>query len=94
MATLNRQDILEILKLFEDQLNLLFRIDRLEKMEIRKKTKDAIMPLAGMDLKNTSIFMDIVEEKLHDVFPLFVDAYEFRKKLERKVTEILKDKEH
>ncbi len=94
MATLNRQDILEILKMFEDQFGLLFRIDRLEKMEIRKKTKDAVMPLAGMDIKHASIFMDILEEKLHDVFPLFVDGYEFRKKIERKVTEILKDKEH
>lgn len=92
MAALNNQDIIEILKLFEDQLNLLFRIDRLEKMEIRKKIKDAIMPLSGMNIKNSSIFMDIVEEKLHDVFPLFIDGYEFRKKIQRRVTEILKDK--
>ena len=94
MASLNRQDILEIFKMFEDQLNLLVRIDRLEKMEIRKKTKDAVMPLAGMDIKHSSTFMDILEEKLHDVFLLFIDGYEFRKKMERKVNEILRDKQH
>ena len=35
MAALNNQDILEILKLFEEQLNLLFRIDKLEKIEAK-----------------------------------------------------------
>jgi hypothetical protein len=36
--------------------------------------------------------MDIVEDRLHDVFDRFMDGYEFKKKLERKVTEKLKNK--
>ena len=77
--------------MFENELNLLIRIDRLEKMEMRKKIKDVIIPISEMDIYKPNIFMDIVEEKLHDVFDLFIDGYEFRKKLERKLTEILKN---
>ena len=91
MATLNTKDIGEILKLFENELNLLMRIDKLEKMEIRTRIKDVIAPMLELDIQRPNIFMDIVEEKLHDVFDLFIDGYEFRKKLERKLTEKLKN---
>lgn len=93
MASLDTKDIREIFKLFENELNLLVRIDRLEKMEIRKKIKDAIMPISGINIGRSRTFMDILEDKLHDVFALFIDGYEFRKKLERKIAEILKDKQ-
>ena len=92
MAALNQKDIQEILKLFEKELNLLIRKDKLEKMEIRKRIKDAIWPLSVMEIKRTNIFMDIVEEKLHDTFDLFIDGVEFRRKLERRLSEILKKK--
>ena len=92
MAHLSNRDIQDILKLFENELNLLIRKNKLEKMEIRKRIKDAVGPISEMDIRNSQIFMDIVEEKLHDIFDLFVDGYEFRRKLERKMTEILKNK--
>ena len=78
--------------MFENELNLLIRLDKLKKMEIRKRIKDAIIPISDMDIRKPNIFMDIVEDKLHHVFDLFIDGYEFRKKLERKLTEKLKDK--
>ena len=90
MAALNQKDIQEILKLFENELNLLIRKDKLEKMEIRRRIKDAIQPLSAMERKRTNIFMDIVEEKLHDVFDLFNDGFEFRRKLEHSISDILK----
>ena len=93
MASLDNKDIREILKLFENELNLLVRIDKFEKMEIRKRIKDTIMPISDLDIRKPNIFMDIVEDKLHDVFDLFIDGYEFRKKMERKLMEKLKDKQ-
>ena len=93
MASLDNKDIREILKLFENELNLVLRLDKLKKMEIRKRVKDAIMPVSEMDIRKPNLFMDIIEDKLHDVFGLFVDGYEFRKKLERKLIEKLKDKQ-
>jgi hypothetical protein len=92
MASLKKRDIQDIIKLFEDELNLLIRLDKLEKMGIRKKVKDVIIPMLEMDIRKPNIFMEIVEEKLHDVFDLFIDGYEFRKKLERKVIEKSKNK--
>ncbi len=92
MGSLNNKDIQEILKLFENELSLLIRLDKFEKMEIRKRIKDAIIPVSEMDIKRSNIFMDIFEEKLHDIFNLFIDGYEFRKKLERKLSEKLKNK--
>ena len=94
MAALNTKDVQEILKLFENELNLLVRIDKFEKMEIRKRIKDAIVPISEMDIWQSNILMDIVEEKLHDIINLFIDGYEFRKKLERKLIEQLKNKRH
>jgi hypothetical protein len=92
MASLNKKDIGEILKFFENELNLLIRIDKFEKMEIRKRINDVITPMSELEIRKPNIFMDIVEDKLHDVFDLFIDGYEFRKKLERKVTKKLKNK--
>ena len=92
MAYLSNKDIQDILKLFENELNLLIRKDKLEKMEIRKRIKDVVSPISEMEIRKSQIFMDIVEEKLHDVFDLFIDGYEFRRKLERKMTDILKSK--
>jgi hypothetical protein len=43
-----------------------------------------------MDIPHSTIFMDIVEDRLHDVLDMFMDTYEFKKKLERKVNEKLK----
>ena len=94
MAALNTKDIQEILKLFENELNLLVRIDKFEKMEIRKRIKDAIVPISEMDFRQSNILMNIVEEKLHDIINLFIDGYEFRKKLERKLIEKIKNKRH
>ena len=94
MAALNTKDIQEILKLFENELNLLVRIDKFEKMEIRKRIKDAIVPISEMDFRQSNILINIIEEKLHDIINLFIDGYEFRKKLERKLIEQLKDKRH
>lgn len=91
MPSLSDNDIREILKMFEDQLNLLIRMDKLEKMDVRKKIMDVILPIFKLDIREPKIIMEIVEDKLHDVFDLFIDGYEFKKKLARKITEKLKD---
>ena len=85
MASLKEQDVQEILKMFEHELSLLIRMDKVQKMEARKRITDVIRPLSTMGIQQKKIFMDIVEDKLHDLIDTFLDGYEFKKKLARKV---------
>ena len=83
----------EIMKLFEDELSLLIRMDRIEKMDLRQRINNVVLPILEMNIPNSKFFMDIVEDRLNDVVKLFTDGYEFKKKLERKVRKKLKNKQ-
>ena len=76
--------------MFEHELSLLIRLDRVQKMEARKRITDAILPLPAMGIRHPKIFVDIVEDKLHDLIETFLDGYEFKKKLARMVEEKFK----
>ena len=93
MATIQKEKtIQEILELFENQLSLLIRMDKLEKMKIRKRIRDVVLLTLGMDIRHPKIFMNIMEDKLNDVFSLFHDRIGFKKKLARKIDKKLKIK--
>ncbi len=90
MAYIDKEKaIQEILELFENQLNLLSQKDRLEKMEIRRKIRDVIQATIRMDIRHPEIYMEIIEDKLDDVFNLFFDGTEFKKKLSKKIEQTL-----
>ena len=91
MASIHKEKVnQEILELFENQLSLLIRMDKLEKMKIRKRIRDVVLLTLGMDIRHPKIFMNIMEDKLQDVFDLFHDGLEFKKKLARKIDQKLK----
>jgi hypothetical protein len=93
MAYIQKEKILqEILELFENQLSLLIRMDKLEKMKIRKRIRDVVLLTLGMDIRHPKIFMNIMEDKLQDVFDLFHDGLEFKKKLAREIDQKFKMK--
>ena len=58
-------------------------MDKLEKMEIRKRVRDVVLLAMGMEVRHPKIFMNIMDDKLHDVFDLFHDGLGFKKKLAR-----------
>jgi hypothetical protein len=91
MAYIDKEKaIQEILELFENQLNLLTRKDKLEKMELRRKIRDVIQPTIRMNIVQPKIYMEIIEDKLDDVIGLFCDGVEFKKKLAYKMEQTLK----
>jgi hypothetical protein len=91
MAYIDKEKaIQEILELFEYQLNLLSRIDKLEKMELRRRIRDVIQGTIRMDIRQPEIYVEIIEDKLDDVFNLFFDGMEFKKKLAKKIDKTLK----
>jgi hypothetical protein len=82
MAYIDKEKaIQEILELFENQLSLLTRVDKLEKMKLRQRIRDVIQPTIRMDIRQPKILMEIFEDKLNDVFNLFYDGIEFKKNL-------------
>ena len=68
MAKLQRQDIEDIIKWFEDALNQMDRIDRQKKMKMRKKIRDEIYFLMTWAKPTPTVVISRLEERLRDVF--------------------------
>jgi hypothetical protein len=67
MAYIDKEKaIQEILELFENQLNLLARMDRLKKMEVRQRIRDVIQSTIRMDIRQPKVYMEIIEDKLNE----------------------------
>ena len=59
-------------------------------MEIRRRIRDVIQGTIRMDIRHPEIYMEIIEDKLDDVFNLFFDGTEFKKKLAKKIDHTLR----
>ncbi len=92
MARLKQKDIQDLLRLFDNELNTLSRMSKIEKMKIRKKVVNALSTASALHIKKSDLFMSTLEGKLHDVFDIFIDGWGFREKLDRKINEILQKK--
>ena len=88
MARYQHKDIESILKLFELELSTLHNVSRVEKMKIRKRIANAILPALAASKSEPDMFLNIVENKLRDVFDLFFDGWGFREKLHKRVAVI------
>jgi len=92
MLRYQHNEIEAILKLFEKELATLNRLSKVEKMKIRKRVANSILPALTVSNSKADVFLNIVENKLKDVFDLFFDAWGFREKLHNLVDEINKHK--
>ena len=92
MMRYQHQEIEAILKLFERELATLNRLSKVEKMKIRKRVASSILPALTLSNSEPDAFLNIVENKLKDVFDLFFDAWGFREKLHNLVGKINKHK--
>jgi len=90
MARYQHKDVESILKLFELELSTLNRLSRIEKMKIRKRVANAILPALAASNSEPDMFLNMVENKLRDVFDLFFDGWGFREKLHQRVDKIVK----
>ena len=90
MARYQHKDVESILKLFELELSTLNRLSRIEKMKIRKRVANAILPALAASNSKPDMFLNMVENKLRDVFDLFFDGWGFREKLHQQIEKIKK----
>ena len=90
MPRYQHKDVESILKLFELELSTLYNLSRIEKMKIRKRVANAILPALNASKSEPDMFLNMVEGKLRDVFDLFFDGWGFREKLHQRVYSINK----
>ncbi len=90
MIRYQHQEIEAILKLFERELSTLNRLSKIEKMKIRKRVANSILPALSASNSVPDAFLNIVEHKLRDVFNMFFDSWGFREKLHQQVDKINK----
>lgn len=86
---LKQNDVMEITKLFELELNSLAKISRIERLKMRKKV-NRIISSHAMGAPNPKAFLFIVDDKLSKLISLFRDENGFRKRLERLLNEKMK----
>ncbi|CAB1060386.1 hypothetical protein D1BOALGB6SA_5152 [Olavius sp. associated proteobacterium Delta 1] len=70
MLRFQHKEIEAILKLFEMELSTLNRLSKIEKMKIRKRVANSILPALSGSNSEPDAFLNIVENKLKDVFDI------------------------
>jgi hypothetical protein len=90
MKRYRQSEIEDILKLFEKELATLNRLTRIEKMKIRKRVANSVIPALSASKSEPDAFLNIIETKLRDVFNMFIDGWGFRQNLRQQVGKINK----
>jgi len=90
MASFDKQEVKEILDLLEEELNLIQKLDKIEKMKIRSSIRKQANWIMGVRNPTTDRVYRILEDKLPDAFSVY--PYEFSNKLrdllEIKITQL------
>jgi len=90
MASFDKQEVKEILDLLEEELNLIQKLDKIEKMKIRSGIRKQANWIMGVRNPTTDRVYRILEDKLPDAFSVY--PYEFSNKLrdllEIKITQL------
>jgi hypothetical protein len=84
------RDVQEILNFFEKELNCLKRLDKIEKMKVRREIANYLKPALLMKNQNPKVILYIIDDKLNDVLNLFYDKYGFLHDLTKLLSEKLK----
>ena len=88
MPKLRHRDIQDVIHLFDNELSMLSRVSKVEKMKLRRKITNVVLPALSSPSIAPEIFVNSIEEKLSDVINLFMDQWGFKEKLLLKVREL------
>jgi uncharacterized protein HemX len=88
MSQLKGQDIQQVVQLFENELGMLPRVNRTDKMKLRKKILNSLTPLLNEPDITAQAIIQRLESRLEDVLALFIDRNLFKAKL----TSLLREK--
>lgn len=81
MAKLRTKDIQKIIQIFDNELLLIQRVSKVEKMKMRKKVVNVVQPILTSATTTPEIFMLEAETKLSNIIARFIDRYGFHNRL-------------
>ena len=81
MAKLRNKDIQKVLQLFDNELLMMPRVSKIEKMKMRKRIVNVVQPALNSTTMKPEIFILEVEKKLAMILRQFLDSYGFSRRL-------------
>jgi|GEM_PF-1888932 len=90
MPKLKNRDVQKVIRLFDNELILLQRLSKVDKMRLRRRIVNIVQPALRSPIATPQIFMGTVDDKLANVTRLFFDRHGFRIKLANQVAALFK----
>ena len=81
MARFDTRDVKEILDMLEDEISLIPKVDKIEKMKMRSKIRKQANWLSAWSNPTAEMIYNRLEERLSDVFSLY--PYGFSDKVKK-----------
>jgi hypothetical protein len=81
MAKLRNKDIRKVIQLFDNELLMVPRVSKIDKMKMRKKIINVVQPALNSPTMKPEVFILEVEKKLSAILLQFTDSYGFRNRL-------------
>jgi hypothetical protein len=81
MAKLRSRDIQKVIQLFDNELVMINRVSKIEKMKMRKQIVNVVQPALKLTTMKPEVFILEVEKKLSAILRQFIDSYGFRNRL-------------
>jgi len=88
MAKLRTKDIQKVLQIFDNELLMIQRVSKIEKMKMRKKIVNVVQPALTSATTTPEVFLLEAETKLSDIIARFIDSYGFHNKLAETVRKL------
>ena len=81
MAKLRTRDIQKVIQVFDNELLMLTRVSKIDKMKMRKKIVNLVQPALKSGTMKPEVFVLEVENKLANIVRQFIDSYGFHNRL-------------
>ena len=81
MAKLRNKDIQKVIQLFDNELLMILRVTKIDKMKMRKRIVNVVQPALNLRTMTPEVFVLEVEKKLPDILRQFIDSYGFKNRL-------------
>jgi hypothetical protein len=88
MPKLRTKDIQKVIQVFDNELLMIQRISKIEKMKMRKKVVNVVQPILTSATSTPEVFMLEAETKLADIIARFIDKYGFHNRLAETVRKL------